>query len=127
VGKRKRVKQKGKRHWWVIPIAAIFVVGGLGAGLYFSGAGDTSGGGSPITPTGDRFGAVAAGDLPPFVRQASRKIREAYRYAADHPEVLQYIPCFCGCENVGHRHNGDCYVKERHADGRITFTNHAAT
>lgn len=127
MGKRKRLKQKGKRYWWVIPIAALLVAGGLGAALYFSGDGDSSGGGSPISPSGDRFEAAAAADLPPFVRQASSKIREAYRYAAAHPEVLQYIPCFCGCENVGHRHNGDCYVQERHPDGRITFTNHAAT
>ena len=127
MGKRKRCEQKRKRYWWVNLIAALLVAGGLGAALYFSGGGDRARGGSPITPSGDRFDAVGADDLPPFARQASSKIREAYRYAAAHPDVLQYIPCFCGCQNIGHRHNGDCYVKERDADGRITFTNHAAT
>ncbi len=92
-----------------------------------TGDGGSSGVRSQITFSGDRFETVAAGELPSFARRPSRKIREAYRYAVTHPEVLQYIPCTCGCRNTGHRHNGDCYVKERHEDGRITFTSHAAT
>src|ERR687892_28307 len=41
-------------------------------------------------------------------------------FAARHPEVLQYVPCYCGCENVGHKANHDCFVKTRAADGRVT-------
>ena len=52
-------------------------------------------------------------------------MQEAYRYASENEETLRYTPCFCGCKNIGHRHNGDCYVTERHADGRITFNSHA--
>ena len=28
--------------------------------------------------------------------------RAVYRFAAEHPEVLSYVPCFCGCERGGH-------------------------
>ena len=40
-------------------------------------------------------------------------IRAAYRFAAEHPEVLSYVPCFCGCERMGHRGNEDCFVRTR--------------
>jgi hypothetical protein len=47
-------------------------------------------------------------------------VRQVYEFAARHPEVLSYIPCFCGCERVGHGANHDCFVKSRAANGRIT-------
>jgi hypothetical protein len=127
MGKAKRGKQKRKRYWWVNLVLAGLVAAGLGTALILSGDGGSSGLSSQITSSGDRFETVAAGEMPSFARRPSSKIREAYRYAAAHPDVLQYIPCTCGCRNTGHRHNGDCYVKERHEDGRITFTSHAAT
>ncbi len=77
------------------------------------------------TPSGDLLETVSKGGLPSFAEMAGSKVQEAYRYAAENGETLQYIPCFCGCKNIGHRHNGDCYVGERHPDGRITFNSHA--
>src|ERR1044071_670820 len=47
-------------------------------------------------------------------------VRQVYEFAARHPEVLQYVPCYCGCERVGHKANHDCFVKTRGADGRVT-------
>ena len=47
-------------------------------------------------------------------------IRAAYQFAADHPEILSYVPCFCGCERSGHRGNEDCFVKARGANGDVT-------
>ena len=76
---------------------------------------------------GDLLETVPQGSLPSFAQQASPKVQEAYRYAVAHGETLQYIPCFCGCAKIGHRHNGDCYVAERLPGGRVTFTNHSAT
>ena len=47
-------------------------------------------------------------------------VQAVYEFAARHPEVLQYVPCFCGCDrSAGHRGNHDCFVKRRAADGRI--------
>ena len=80
-----------------------------------------------VTPSGDQLETVSPGQLPSFAARAGSKVEEAYRYAAANGETLQYIPCFCGCKSFGHRHNEDCYVTERHADGRITFTSHGAT
>ena len=46
-------------------------------------------------------------------------ITAAYRFAAEHPEVLTYVPCFCGCERSGHRGNEDCFVRSRAANGDV--------
>ena len=78
-------------------------------------------------PNGDLLETVPQGGLPSFAQQASPRVQEAYGYAVAHGETLQYIPCFCGCTKIGHRHNADCYVAERLPDGRVTFTNHGAT
>ena len=78
------------------------------------------------TPSGDLLETVLRGELPSFARKGGPEVEEVYRYAAEHGELLAYIPCFCGCGAIGHRHNADCYVAERHPDGAITFTNHGA-
>jgi Protein of unknown function with PCYCGC motif len=77
------------------------------------------------TPNGDWLETVPAGQLPSFALNKSEKVKEAYRYAVDNEDTLQYIPCFCGCKNIGHQHNAACYVTERLADGQVTFNSHA--
>ncbi len=63
--------------------------------------------------------------MPPLQLQANliprdpEVIRDVYLFAARHPEVLEYVPCFCGCETRGHRRNADCFVRERNADGTV--------
>jgi hypothetical protein len=66
------------------------------------------------------------GALPPLPQVSFDPVRpmpvvqQVYEFAARHPEVLSYIPCYCGCERIGHRGNHDCFVKSRAATGRIT-------
>lgn len=41
----------------------------------------------------------------------SPKVLEAYQFAVEHPEVLNYMPCYCGChEEDGHTSNTNCFV-----------------
>jgi len=47
-------------------------------------------------------------------------VRAAYVFAAEHPEILSYVPCFCGCERGGHKGNDDCFVAARDANGDVT-------
>jgi hypothetical protein len=42
--------------------------------------------------------------------------REGYQVAKEIPEILAKLPCFCGCEAVGHENLLDCFVDE-HAVG----------
>lgn len=46
--------------------------------------------------------------------------RAVYDFAAQHPEVLKYVPCYCGCESSGHPHNESCFVRTRDAKGNVT-------
>ena len=47
-------------------------------------------------------------------------VRAVYKFAAEHPEVLSYQPCYCGCERSGHRGNEDCFVTARDNNGDVT-------
>lgn len=66
-------------------------------------------------------------DMPAYVQEALPEVQEAYRFAVANPEALQYIPCYCGCNSLGHMNNTDCYVKSFNPDGTVAeFDNHAA-
>src|SRR5215218_6417505 len=47
-------------------------------------------------------------------------VRAVYKFAAEHPAVLSYVPCYCGCKHQGHRGNDDCFVAGRNAKGDVT-------
>lgn len=51
-------------------------------------------------------------------------VQAAYEFAARHPEVLHYVPCYCGCERGGHAGNHDCFVRSRDANGKVTWDSH---
>jgi hypothetical protein len=57
-----------------------------------------------------------AGYAPP---RPAEVVTAAYHFAAEHPEILSYIPCFCGCERSGHKGNHDCFVKSRTVNGDV--------
>src|SRR5215831_13365158 len=70
--------------------------------------------------------STIAADLPPLNTNINNgtapaeTIRLAYEFAARHPEVLKYMPCFCGCEHLGHKGNDDCFVGGRDKNGKVT-------
>jgi len=47
-------------------------------------------------------------------------VRATYDFAAQHPEILSYVPCYCGCGADGHKHNESCFVARRDAKGNVT-------
>lgn len=84
-----------------------------------------------MTPTRSR-GPVKphTGPLPPLPYEGYPSprpmavVHAAYEFAARHPEVLQYVPCYCGCERGGHSGNHDCFVRSRDANGQVTWDSH---
>ncbi|MGH9202867.1 MAG: PCYCGC motif-containing (lipo)protein [Vicinamibacterales bacterium] len=64
-------------------------------------------------------------DVPPLRPQ--EVVRAAYAFAGHRAELLQYIPCYCGCERHGHRSNLDCYVKDRTPAGIPQWDTHSLT
>ena len=55
-------------------------------------------------------------------------VRAVYQFAAEHPEVLSYVPCYCGCERAGHRGSEDCFVGSRGPNGDVeSWDSHGMT
>lgn len=63
--------------------------------------------------------------MPAEVQAAPVTVRTAYQFAAANPDVMQHIPCYCGCGGIGHESNYDCYVTDMQPDGTLRFDTHA--
>ncbi|MEK7849134.1 MAG: PCYCGC motif-containing (lipo)protein, partial [Chloroflexota bacterium] len=111
----------GSRNWLYLVFSAVMVlVIGLGTVLIF-------GGGSPQPPSSAPPPQATTASMPSWIQRATLQVREAYVYAAEHPETISYIPCYCGCgQHDGHRSANDCFVDKRGADGSITYDPHGA-
>src|SRR4051812_40636375 len=81
---------------------------------------------APSVPSASNAPLSSSFDLPPLPEvpfapaRPMPVVEEVFHFAAAHPEVLSHIPCFCGCENRGHKHNDDCFVAARDERGRVT-------
>jgi hypothetical protein len=73
--------------------------------------------GAPHGPGFDMPLIELGGYTPPRPMEV---LKDAHMFAADHPEVASYVPCYCGCGNAGHKNNADCFVKGRDPEGRVT-------
>ena len=74
-------------------------------------------------PQNPRFLASDLPLLPAGIERGARPLsmmHAAYEFAARHPEVMKFVPCFCGCEQGGHKDNHDCFVSGRDAAGKVT-------
>ena len=131
---RKPQLKKGSRlsTWLMIltPMVLVVLVGG-----YFLGLASPTAGMSPtMTPTpmgssGSTGGAKTQNvSLPNYVKGAN--MTAAYQFAVDRPDVLDYVPCFCGCgQHSGHKSNKNCFVKDAQAgqtNGQVAFDDHGA-
>lgn len=99
------------------------------------GAMPTMAGGTTAAPMGGA--TMAATDQPPADASAAWAARpgfvhadaateEAYAYALYHPQIVRWMPCYCGCGGMGHRSNLDCYLKPGTPGDRTVFEEHAS-
>lgn len=66
--------------------------------------------------------------LPTFLKGADQQISAVYSAASEHTDMLQYIPCYCGCgESAVHKSNLDCFIHETKPDGSIVWDSHGTT
>lgn len=63
---------------------------------------------------------------PDYVRGADARVQEAYRYALERPDVIRWMPCYCGCASMQHRSNLDCFLRARMTAGAVAFEQHAS-
>jgi hypothetical protein len=73
--------------------------------------------GAPHGPGFDMPMLELGGYAPPRPMEI---LKDAHIFAADHPEVASYVPCYCGCGSMGHKNNADCFVEARDKEGRVT-------
>lgn len=54
------------------------------------------------------------------------KVRDGYEFAVAHPEVLKFLPCYCGCGlTQKHDSNLNCFITGVDSNGGMIFTDHA--
>lgn len=94
---------------------SLIILGGLTAGC----------GRSAVHEAGREPAMAPLADMPAAVQDAPLPVRQAYQFAAANPDVLQHIPCYCGCGTLGHTSNYACYVAGVNADGSNQFDAHA--
>lgn len=67
---------------------------------------------------------------PAPIRRTDSATRAAYAYAAAHPEVLDVMPCYCGCGQSGagrpHESNRDCFLRDVGRNGWVVLDAHGA-
>ena len=109
----------------------VLAVFALGAAVYVNQSGEPEAMGAsaeqmqPVAPPPQNLKPHKQFTLPPLdipkeqVPRPAEVIRAAYMFAAEHPEVLSFVPCFCGCEQAGHKGNHDCFVGERATNGDV--------
>jgi hypothetical protein len=52
----------------------------------------------------------------------------AYEFALDRPDVMLWMPCYCGCGgHSGHKNARDCFVKSSSSPGNVQFDEHGST
>lgn len=70
--------------------------------------------------------AAAWETRPAFVAALPDAWSAAYRFALERPDVLQWLPCYCGCGGMGHRSNLDCFFQQREEPGTFRFEEHGS-
>lgn len=63
--------------------------------------------------------------LPSFLEEKPVQLKLVYASVAEHQELLESIPCYCGCaDSVGHRDNYDCFIHENKENGAVVWDDH---
>ena len=63
--------------------------------------------------------------MPDEVKSAPQVVQQAYQFAAANPDIMQHVPCYCGCGAAGHSSNEACYIDEVKPSGEIVYDQHA--
>ena len=109
----------------MLAVAVLVVLVGLGA-IFLLAGGSGSDGPETAAPAAT-MDNQNDGTLPQYVMAASEDVRMAYQYAMDRPDVMMWMPCYCGCgEHSGHKSAKNCFIKESSTATNVQFDEHGA-
>lgn len=94
-----KVPKKKGNNTLIIAVAAVIILAGIAYAVLFADSTNTKKPESEIK-------------LPSYAYTNPLTLK-AYRYATEHPDILEQIPCYCGCGgHSGHRWLRDCYIHD---------------
>lgn len=68
---------------------------------------------------------ASVSELPNFLMDKPEQMQIIYQAAAQHQEVLEYIPCYCGCAESGdHKDSYACFVYDYKENGEVMWDDH---
>ncbi|WP_042165391.1 PCYCGC motif-containing (lipo)protein [Paenibacillus gorillae] len=68
---------------------------------------------------------ASAAVLPKFLDGQSEDMRIVYQAAGQAADLLEWIPCFCGCgESANHKSNLNCFIAELKDNGSVVWDDH---
>lgn len=109
----RQARARRRRRWLLASVAASVIVAGIWV-VAKSGRPSVTGA-EPVAYAPVR-GSLT---LPASVTTVAPEVREIYEFAARRPDVLHFLPCFCGCWRVGHKSNYDCFIDVVRPDGLV--------
>ncbi|MDY0405181.1 PCYCGC motif-containing (lipo)protein [Virgibacillus sp. 179-BFC.A HS] len=76
--------------------------------------------------SGDLWQTTASNEeLPKFLDESDDNMQTLYLAVAQHKNLLEQIPCYCGCGNsADHKNNYDCFIHENNGK-KVTWDDHA--
>ena len=105
---------------------AVLVVGLAAVYLLSSGSSGSNGTPQAGQTVTDTAGTGATG-MPDYVMSASEDVQMAYQFAMDHPDIMMWMPCYCGCgQHSGHKSAKNCFIKEGSTATNVQFDEHGA-
>ena len=104
---------------------AVLVVGL--ATVLLLGSGNSSSNGTPQTTQTIGDTGSGAGRMPDYVMSAPEDVQMAYQFAMDRPDIMMWMPCYCGCGgHAGHKSAKNCFIKESSTASNIQVDEHGA-
>ena len=97
------MNSNSKQNLWLTVVAIVILAGIAWVSLRTTGE-----------PSDDQQANLKSAEVLSPSLFSDEKTRAAYQVAKDIPEVLEQLPCFCGCMmNMGHKNNLFCF-KDQH-------------
>lgn len=64
-------------------------------------------------------------ELPTFLDGKSKNMKTLYTAVGNSQDLLESIPCYCGCGEFGHTSNYDCFINQNNDDKSLVWDDHA--